>query len=117
MTTTNYLTDLVTKYFSIVFFLWVVGNILLRLIIKKKRKKKRKKKKKRGGGIIMNVYYFIICIIFYLLTLGGLLGGNEILRSNCPEWLVPPPLTPEWAAAIDVVARWDEEEEDEEGPD
>ena len=99
--TTNYLTDLVTKYFSIVFFLWVVGNILLRLIIKKKRKKKRKKKKKRGGGIIMNVYYFIICIIFYLLTLGGLLGGNDILRSNCPEPLWPPSFTPGWAVELD----------------
>ena len=96
--TTNYLTDLVTKYFSIVFFLWVVGNILLRLIIKKKRKKKRKK---RGGGIIMNVYYFIICIIFYLLTLGGLLGGNDILRSNCPEPLWPPSFTPGWAVELD----------------
>ena len=100
--TTNYLTDLVTKYFSIVFFLWVVGNILLRLIIKKKRKKKRKKKK-RGGGIIMNVYYFIICIIFYFLTLGGLLGGNDILRSNCPEPLWPPQYTPEWAVKLDKM--------------
>jgi hypothetical protein len=68
MITTNYLTDLVTKYFSTVFFLWVVANILLRLLVTKKKKKK-KKRKRRGGGI-GDVFYVIWCALRWLLTFG-----------------------------------------------
>jgi len=69
MITTNYLTDLVTKYFSTVFFLWVIGNILLRLLVTKKRIKKKKKRKRRGGGI-GDVFYVIWCALRWLLTFG-----------------------------------------------
>ena len=75
MTTTNYLTDLVTKYFSTVFFLWVIGNILLRVLVKKKKNKKRKGKK--GGGI-GNVFYDIWCFLLKIFTLGGYECFTEI---------------------------------------
>lgn len=85
---TDYLTDLVKKYFSTVFFLWVLGNILLRLIIKKKKKKKKRKGKKgKKGGWAMTTwswdatidwdkeqgqtwYYHILCWIAFIFTLG-----------------------------------------------
>jgi hypothetical protein len=75
MITTNYLTDLVTKYFSTVFFLWVIGNILLRVLVTKKRIKKRKKKK--GGGI-GNIFYDIWCFLLKLFTLGHYGCGHKV---------------------------------------
>ena len=82
MTTTNYLTDLVTKYFSTVFFLWVIGNILLRVLVKKKKNKKRKGKK--GGGI-GNVFYDIWCFLLKIFTLGGYECFTYCVRT-CVIW-------------------------------
>ena len=69
---TDYLTDLVTKYFSTVFFVWVIGNILLRLLVTKKKKKKKKKRKKKGGGIeiIWLPIYNFVCFLLELFSLG-----------------------------------------------
>ena len=65
MMNTDYLIYLVKTYFSTVFFLWVVANILLRLFVTKKKKKKRKGKK--GGG---DVFYNIWCFLLKIFTLG-----------------------------------------------
>ena len=69
MMNTDYLIYLVKTYFSTVFFLWVVANILLRLLVTKKKKKKKKKRKRRGGGI-GDVFYVIWCALRWLLTFG-----------------------------------------------
>ena len=90
MITTNYLTDLVTKYFSTVFFLWVIGNILLRLLVTKKRIKKKKKRKRRGGGI-GDVFYVIWCALRWLLTFG---------QYGCS--------TEDYAGPTDAYLRWKE---------
>ena len=72
---TDYLIHLVKTYFSTVFFLWVIGNILLRLLVTKKRIKKRKKKK--GGGI-GNIFYDIWCFLLKLFTLGHYGCGHKV---------------------------------------
>ena len=50
MINTTYLIYVVKTYFSTVFFIWVIGNILLRVLVKKKKKK---------------VMYFMIFGVFY----------------------------------------------------
>ena len=70
-----YLIHLVKTYFSTVFFLWVIGNILLRVLVTKKRIKKRKKKK--GGGI-GNIFYDIWCFLLKLFTLGHYGCGHKV---------------------------------------
>ena len=71
-----YLIHLVKTYFSTVFFVWVLGNILLRLLVTKKRKKKRKKRKKKrkktGGGIeiIWLPIYNFVCFLLELFSFG-----------------------------------------------
>jgi|TARA_B110000444_G_scaffold211806_1_gene207848 hypothetical protein len=72
---TDYLIHLVKTYFSTVFFLWVIGNILLRVLVTKKRIKKRKKKK--GGGI-GNIFYDIWCFLLKLFTLGHYGCGHKV---------------------------------------
>ena len=64
-----YLIHLVKTYFSTVFFVWVLGNILLRLLVTKKRKKKRKK---TGGGIeiIWLPIYNFVCFLLELFSFG-----------------------------------------------
>ena len=68
---TDYLIHLVKTYFSTVFFLWVLGNILLRLIVTKKKRTKKKKKGKKGGGVIGDILYEIFCFIMQVITMGG----------------------------------------------
>lgn len=75
MINTTYLIYVVKTYFSTVFFIWVIGNILLRVLVKKKKKKKRKGKK--GGGI-GNVFYDIWCFLLKIFTLGGYECFTEI---------------------------------------
>ena len=68
---TDYLIHLVKTYFSTVFFLWVVANILLRLLVTKKKKKKKKKKRKGGGiEIIWLPIYNFVCFLLELFSLG-----------------------------------------------
>tara|TARA_B110000444_G_scaffold211806_1_gene207849 strand:- start:365 stop:679 length:315 start_codon:yes stop_codon:yes gene_type:complete len=88
------LLNLVKTYFSTVFFVWVAGNILLRLLITKKKKKKRKKSKKskgkKGGdddvlGFPLlakagNFFYYILCWIVFIFTFGSVdcwHGGDD----------------------------------------
>ena len=102
MITTNYLTDLVTKYFSTVFFVWVAGNILLRLLITKKKKKKRKKSKKskgKNGGNVLgfplfakagNFFYYILCWIVFIFTFGSVdcwHGGDDVEFGSVEGWM------------------------------
>tara|TARA_B110000483_G_scaffold160667_1_gene190534 strand:+ start:197 stop:466 length:270 start_codon:yes stop_codon:yes gene_type:complete len=81
MINTTYLVYLVKTYFSTVFFLWVIGNILLRVLVKKKKKKKRKGKK--GGGI-GNVFHDIWCFLLKIFTLGSL-GCEEDDSTKEPQ--------------------------------
>jgi hypothetical protein len=68
---TDYLTDLVKKYFPPVFFLWVICNILLRLFVTKRKRKKRKKRKKgKRGGFILDTFKIFICFLIDLFTFG-----------------------------------------------
>ena len=85
---TDYLTDLVKTYFPPVFFLWVIGNILLRLLVTKKKRKKRKKRKKgkRGGGFfsdIVNTVITFFCFLLYIV-LDLLTWGNS--KVILPDW-------------------------------
>ena len=70
---TDYLIHLVKTYFSTVFFLWVIGNILLRVLVKKKKKKSKGKK---GGGI-GNIFHDILCFLLKIFTLGFLGCGHK----------------------------------------
>jgi len=76
----DYLIHLVKTYFSTVFFVLVLGNILLRFLVINK-----KKKKKNGGGIEIiwiSIYnFFCFYWIFFLLRcLFTLEGGTRIVR-------------------------------------
>tara|TARA_B110000208_G_scaffold10109_2_gene12759 strand:- start:72 stop:419 length:348 start_codon:yes stop_codon:yes gene_type:complete len=77
MMNTDYLIHLVKTYFSTVFFLWIVANILLRLLVTKRKKKR--KKGKRGGGIeiIWLPIYNVLCFLLKLFTIGFLGCGHK----------------------------------------
>ena len=64
------LLNLVKTYFSTVFFVWVAGNILLRLLITKKKKKKRKKSKKSESRQFFLLYFMLDCFYFHFWKCG-----------------------------------------------
>ena len=97
------LLNLVKTYFSTVFFVWVAGNILLRLLITKKKKKKRKKSKKskgkNGGNDVLgfpllakagNFFYYILCWIVFIFTFGSVdcwHGGDDVEFGSVEGWM------------------------------
>jgi len=84
MMNTDYLIHLVKTYFSTVFFLWVVVNILLRLLVTKKKKKKKKKKNKgkKGGGFFYDILCWIVWILFFGHEMDGCWWVNPYINES-----------------------------------
>jgi len=91
MINTTYLIYLVKTYFSTVFLIWVIGNILLRVLIKKKKKKRKVKGKK----VVELIWAFVdqaVSSIFFIFFLVGL-----FLFSLLDTWIV---------GMVDTILTW-----------
>ena len=65
----NYIIHFIKEYFAIIFYLFIISNIVIRVIITKKSKKKKKKSRK-GGGNIYEIFRDFLKIIWCIITFG-----------------------------------------------
>ena len=77
----NYIIHFIKEYFAIIFYLFIISNIVIRVIITKKSKKKKKKKKSRkGGGILGGIWYVLLCIITFGWSCGIWSGLDDLYQ-------------------------------------
>jgi len=66
-----FISTFIKEYLTGIFYLLVIGNIIIKIIQlkrKRKRKRKRKKKSRKGGGILGDIWYILLCIITFGLS-------------------------------------------------
>ena len=85
MSDSNYIIHFIKEYFAIIFYLFIISNIVIRVIITKKSKKKKKKKKSRRGGGIGDVLLGIGDVLLCIITFGwscGIWSGLDDLYQD-----------------------------------